>query len=300
MIRHQRHNEIDKAAWDARLLRCANKLWYAQSWVLDLACPGWEALIDDDSGAMMPLTCRRKWGIDYLYQPLGLQQLGLFAPVLSGELCDRFLDAVPARFRYVDIALNEAMIAVDDDGTLSLAINQVLSATSDNATMRASYSTGHRRNLKEAGSGMVPAELDVAGFEALFRRTTGARFGASAVKGLSDFMAVVHEGMKRGQCSIAALSDEHEVAAAACFATWEGRSILLKSANTEAGHRAKAMFRITDDWIERHASTGTLLDFAGSNTPSVARFNEGFGAVTGNYFRLRRNRLPLLARWLKN
>lgn len=60
------------------------------------------------------------------------------------------------------------------------------------------------------------------------------------------------------------------------------------------------MFHLTDAWIARSAGTGMLLDFAGSNTPSVARFNAGFGAVTRPYFRLRRNRLPLLARWLKN
>jgi len=300
MIRHLRHTEIDKAAWDARLLRCANRLWYAQSWVLDLACPGWEALIDEESGAMMPLTCRRKWGIDYLYQPLGLQQLGVLSVELNGALCERFFAAIHERFRYIDIALNEAMSAVPADRGLTPSNNQVLAATADIDAIRAGYSTGHRRNLKEAGIGLAPSVLDAAGFEALFRGTTGARFGASAVKGLGEFMAVVEVGMKRGQCSIAALADGHEVVAAACFATWEGRSILLKSANTEAGYRAKSMFRITDDWLARHAGSGDLLDFAGSNTSSVARFNAGFGAVTRPYFRLRRNRLPLLVRWLKN
>lgn len=301
MIRHLRHHEIDKPAWDARLVRCANKLWYAQSWVLDLASPGWEALVDEEADALMPLTCRRKWAIDYLFQPLGLQQLGLFAPELTDRLADHFIAAIPARFRYIDIALNEHMRLKETASVmLSPSMNQVMVLDRRLDEIRAAYSTGHRRNLKDAGSGLHAAGLDPSAFEALFRRTTGARFGASALNGLPAFIAVIAEGIRRGQCEVDGLADAHGIVAAACFATWEGRSILLKSANTDAGYHAKAMFRITDEWIARHAGLGHLLDFAGSNTPSVARFNAGFGAVTRPYFRLRRNRLPLLARWLKN
>lgn len=301
MIKHLRHHEIDKASWDARLIRCPNRLWYAQSWVLDIACPGWEALIDDAADAMMPLTCRRKWSVSYLFQPLGIQQLGVFASMPANELADRFIEAIPGRFRYIDIALNEAMRPSEAvAGKHSASVNQVIELDRPINELRAAYSTGHRRNLKDAAAGLHAVGLEPGDFETLFRHTTGARYGDAAVKGLKELTAVIAEGIRRDQCRIEALAEDGEVIAAACFASWEGRSILLKSANTESGHRAKAMFHLTDAWIARSAGTGMLLDFAGSNTPSVARFNAGFGAVTRPYFRLRRNRLPLLARWLKN
>ncbi|MBK8227189.1 MAG: GNAT family N-acetyltransferase [Flavobacteriales bacterium] len=299
MIKHLRHIEIDKDAWDARLMRCANRIWYAQSWVLDLACPDWEALIDEEADAMMPLTVRRKWGLAYLYQPLGIQQLGVFAAHPERVSQEAFIAAIPKRMRYMDILLNESMlpsgIAAAD---LILLQNQVLAATDAIDALRSRYSKGHRRNLKDAAD-LHEIELTPSAFETLFHRTTGKRFGPSSVKGLGAFMRVLSEGIERGQCEVRALARDQEPMAAACFATWQGRSIMLKSANTEAGHPAKAMFVLIDAWIARHAGTGMLLDFAGSNTPSVARFNAGFGAVPRTYFRLRRNRLPLPLRWLK-
>ncbi|MFZ1692752.1 MAG: GNAT family N-acetyltransferase [Flavobacteriales bacterium] len=299
MIKHLRHGTIDKAAWDARLLRSGNRNWYAQSWVLDAACPGWEALVDEAADAMMPLTLRRKWGINYLYQPLGLQQLGVFAPKPDHALHMDFFAALPEEIRYIDILLNEGMrFAGDEVGGLISCQNQVLRPNDSIDELRARYAKGHRRNLKDA-SPLEEAALSPLEFEDLFRRTTGKRYGPSAVKGLEAFMRVVKEGIARGQCEIRALAIGGEPLAAICFAAWQGRSILLKSANTEAGQEAKAMFLLVDAWIARHADSGTLLDFAGSNTASVARFNAGFGAEATTYFRLRQNRLPTPLRWLK-
>jgi len=59
------------------------------------------------------------------------------------------------------------------------------------------------------------------------------------------------------------------------------------------------MFHLVDRYISDHAGSGVLLDFAGSNTASVARFNAGFGARSTVYLHLVRNRLPAPLRWIK-
>lgn len=300
MIRHLRHNEIDKAWWDAQLVRCANRLWYAQSWVLDGMNPGWEALVDEGSGAIMPLTWRRKWGIDYLFQPFGLQQLGLFAQRPSSVILYQLIAAVPLRFKYWDILINSSEPPSPFSSMRTEErTNQLLSLQPDIAQLRAAYSQGHRRNLRKMDVPSSFVGMEPAAFIDLFRSTTGERFGSSAVRGLADLQAVITEGVERGQCEIVSFAIDNSVVGAICFATWEGRTILLKSANTSAGMEAKAIFRIVDHWIERHAGSGLLLDFAGSMTPSVARFNSGFGARSTVYLRLVRNRLPAPLRWLK-
>lgn len=299
MIEHTAHTDIEKERWDAGLLACSNRLWYAQRWVLDLACPRWEALVDEESGAMMPLTWRRKWGVDYLFQPLGLQQLGVFAPEAAQADLIRFLVSIPARFRYWDIAVQE-MPGLRGllDGRVVQRVNQTLRMDRSIDQLRTAYAKNHLRNLKR-DDGLERTDMDVKSFAGLFRATTGARFGADAVHGFDEFTLVMEEGVRRGQCVVRALKKDDEVLAAACFATWEGRSILLKSANTARGQDAHAMFRLIDDWVAEHAGSGILLDFAGSNTPGVARFNAGFGAESGVYLRLVRNRLPMPIRWLK-
>lgn len=299
MIRHLLHSEIDKQRWDAMLLACQNRLWYAQSWVLGIASPGWGALVDEATGALMPLTWRRKWGVEYLFQPLGLQQLGVFAPEPSQADAIRLLQSIPERFRYWDIAMQD-LPGLDSlaDGHVERRTNQTLLLDRPIDDLRKVYSKNHLRNLK-AGTGLEPATIGVKAFAELFRRTTGARYGSDALKGFDDFERIMEEGVRRGQCTLSAMRLEGEVVAAACFATWQGRTIMLKSANTASGMESKAMFRLMDDWITQHAGSGLLLDFAGSVTPSVARFNAGFGASSGVYLRLVRNRLPMPIRWLK-
>ncbi|MEO8589846.1 MAG: GNAT family N-acetyltransferase [Flavobacteriales bacterium] len=302
MIGHLRHTEIDKAEWDAKLLRCVNRMWYMQSWVLDIASPGWEALMDEASGAIMPLTWRRKWGNTYLFQPYGLQQQGVFAPQVDDTLSTAFLAAIPSRFTYCDIYLNEAMrVLAGPHDRVSENTQQTVVLDADAATLRARYSQGHRRNLRKTGPDALSITEAVGAdeFVPLFARTTGERFGGSPSGSMEMMRRLIGAAIDRAQCRIVGIREEGALIAAACFMEWEGRVILFKSANDAAGQERQAMFHIVDRYIGDHADTGVVLDFAGSNTASVARFNAGFGARSTVYLRLVRNRLPLPFRWFK-
>lgn len=301
MIRHLRHEEIDKTQWDRLLLDCPDRSWYVQSWVLDECCPKWEALMDDD-GAIMPLIWRRKYGLDYLYQPYVLQQQGVFTPWRDDRLDTAFLDAVPSRFRYWDIHLNAAMhVRGGQDDRLTSSVNHDLLLDADASALRAGYSQGHRRNLRKAGDDppVVLRNVTASEFTALFERTTGKRFDNIPEGGLPLVERVISGALERGQCALLGVREEGALIAAVCFMEWEGRSILLKSANDKAGIDRRAMFHLVDRYISEHAGTGGVLDFAGSNTPSVARFYAGFGARSSVYLRLVRNRLPVPFKWFK-
>lgn len=302
MIRHLAHAEIDKRAWDRMLLDCTNRMWYAQSWVLDIASPGWEALVDTERGALMPLTHRRRYGIDYLYQPYALQQLGPFAPQVGQALCDEFVAAVPRRFAYWDIWLNEAAhISSGQDIRLVEHTDQTLLLNGDGESLRGDYSQGHRRNLRRPIPELLQfgEDTDAAEFVELFVKTTAARFGGLPKRDAVMLEQLIGKGIERGECNIPCVRFDGALIAAICFVHWEGRSILLKSASNELGQTHRTAFRLIDRHIVQFAGTGLLLDFAGSNNPSVARFNAGFGAAPRVYLRLVRNRLPPPLRWFK-
>lgn len=301
MIRHLRHTDIDKGQWDKLLLQCSDRLWYAQSWVLDLCCPQWEALTGED-GSIMPLIWRRKFGIDYLYQPFAVQQQGVFSPLRNTGLDDAFLSTVPERFRYWDIHLNAAMhVRAERDDKLSSSTNQDLLLNADATTLHAGYSQGHRRNLRKSGGDppVIISDITSAEFVALFERTTGKRFGNIPDGGMLLLERMISGALERGQCALSGVRENGTLIAALCIMEWEGRSILLKSANDKAGSDRQAMFHLVDRYISDHAGSGVLLDFAGSNTASVARFNAGFGARSTVYLHLVRNRLPAPLRWIK-
>ena len=72
MIKYLSHSQIAPPRWAALLAACGTVHVY--SWYLDIVHPGWEALVDDDYQAVMPLTGGKKFGVNYLFQPYFVQQ----------------------------------------------------------------------------------------------------------------------------------------------------------------------------------------------------------------------------------
>ncbi len=300
MIRYLRHSEIDKRAWDVLLLRCPSRMWYARSSVLDRTGP-WDALIDESACALMPLPHRVKWGVQYLYNPYGLQQLGVFAVEPSQQLTDAFFRAIPRHIRYIDIWTNpDGRPSSSIPGRSIPQINHVLNCDDDIATLRACYGKGHQRNLRRHQGLTIDNGLSADAFIDLFERTTGSRFGGSPPGSLEPLRLIIADALLEGTGRILSIHADGAPIAATCSIIWERRSIMFKTANDPRGHAVQAMFHLTDRWIELHAGSDTLLDFAGSNTPSVARFNSGFGATATTYFRFRANRMPWPFRYLRS
>lgn len=300
MIRHLDHSAVEQYPWDEHLMRCSNKLWYIQRWVLDVVSPGWEALVDEEHGAMMPLTWRSRFGFDYLFQPYAIQQLGVFATRYDSSLGQAFIDAVPQRFRYWDIHVNEDMQQLRFD-QVRQSTQQKITIRGDMEMQRSAYSQGHRRNLRKVEGSRTKLTWSIApeAFMELFARTTAIRFGRTRARDLDVLGVLVHGLVARGEGRILGMRDGVDLVAAVVFVEWEGRSILLKSAVSERGRELSALFLIMDEYMASGAGGASVLDLAGSNTPSVARFNTGFGAVASVYLRLIRNRLPQPLRWYK-
>ena len=102
-IRYFKHKEIDKEKWDTCIDNASNSLIYAFSWYLDIVSPNWEALIAGDYHLVMPLPAKRKYGINYLFQPKYTQQLGVFGVEPSIEPVSDFISKIPKKFIFVDL-----------------------------------------------------------------------------------------------------------------------------------------------------------------------------------------------------
>ena len=78
MIRYLTHNQIDTLRWDECVTHSPDGLVYAWSWYLNVVHQNWEALVEDDYEAVMPLCGGKKFGINYLFQPFFTQKFGVF------------------------------------------------------------------------------------------------------------------------------------------------------------------------------------------------------------------------------
>jgi hypothetical protein len=70
--------------------------------------------------------------------------------------------------------------------------------------------------------------------------------------------------------------------------------------NHPNGKTLGASHSLIDAFIKDHAGEDIVLDFEGSDIPSLAFFYSSFGAVEEKYSAIKLNKLPALIKWLKN
>lgn len=301
MISYLRHADIDFAAWDRRMAACANASWYGLSATLNAAAPGWDALLDEATGAQMPLPWRMKYGVRYLYQPFLIQHLGPFAPVPEQDEAARFLHALPKRFRYADIYMLGANIAGVAGLRTEERTNHVLRINGPVEALRAGYSVNHRRSLRKAEQLGVMVERGVSSGRVIGFLEGSEQFvhwGIDAAQ-RATMQRILMTTEEAGTGFGRVVSNEGELVAAAWFVQENGRIIFLKGMGSAKGRDLRAMHALVDDVIAEHASSGAVLDFAGGNDPQLARFYSGFGADPVLYLRALMNRLPPLIRRMK-
>ena len=162
-IRFVSRGRLDTRKWDDLISRSGNGLIYGYSFYLDGMARQWDALVYGDYEAVMPLTWNRKYGIYYLYQPFLAAQLGVFGNELDAGLIEKFLAAVPERFRFWDFYLNHANIIESESFPLYLRTNYVLDLEPGYPVLQPAFRENIRRNVRRCtDAGCVTGK----GFEA--------------------------------------------------------------------------------------------------------------------------------------
>lgn len=294
MVTHLKHSEINKLKWDGCISSSTSPFPYGLSWYLDLVAPGWEALVLGDYKAVMPLPSRTKYGVNYIFTPPFVQQLGVFGHANIDVVA--FIQAIPSKFKYVDVNLNEDNRA---EGPLNKNTLLNLNATYDN--LYAGFADNTKRNIKKAEkTGYTYKELisptDVI---SLFKANKGKDV-ALANADYKLLEKLVAEAKQQKACSVWGVADTlGTIVAGAIFISTLGRHVFLFSGNNAEARQAGAMHFLIAEYIKQHAGTNTVLDFEGSNNTNLARFYLSFGGYVVTYPKLKINRLPFPLNKLK-
>lgn len=295
-IQYLSHQLIDKKRWDQLISRTPGGTLYGQSWFLDAVCPDWQALVTSDYSKGMPLTSRRKFGLNYLYQPLLSQQLGIFSQArLKPEEVDEFLSAIPPAFKLIEITLNDqnprgTLFPVENHTTCRLKLNAPYTQIQER------YSENTRRNLKKANAESLRfrTNITLAEFMELLEKDKSA--GAHILALRKNRPALLRLGptlLNRNAGMICGVKNRQgDLLAAALIGQDKGMHYYLAPAMNEEGRESRAMFYLIDRYIHLHGGLPATLDFEGSDIESVARFYKGYGASAHTYTSLRINRLP--------
>ena len=294
MIQYLSHNQIDKKKWDATNAACGNI--YAFSWYLDVVHPQWEALVEDDYQTVMPLTGGKKFGIQYLFQPYFVQQLGVFSKLpMTAEKTEAFLKAIPAKFRFAEIRLNENNTF---DGSLQgveYHRNVLLDLNQDYESIRAKYHQNTKRNLAKAENNSLQVVNTVIPYHvvALFTDNRGALLDKWGDVEYARLTALTKVAVSRDSAFILGVTEKGvgQLICAAIFMKTNDRITFLFSGLTVEGKQRQAMTFLLDQVIQQYANQPMTFDFEGSDDENLARFYLGFGGHEVKYPSYTFNRL---------
>ena len=300
-IQYLTNQQIDKPKWDHCIDNASNGLIYAYSFYLDRMAKHWEALVLNDYEAVMPLTGNKKYGIQYLYQPFLAAQLGVFGHAVSAELLESFLKAIPEKFKYLDIFLNQKNVFPLKEFDLYQRSNYVLDLNKSYDQLYNNYRENIQRNIKKAMQVGCTVQKD---FDA--EKVIG--LAIQQMKGQSKEIAenierfrnlYPHLHQKQMAATYGIVSTQNELLASCVFFFSHQRAYYILVGNHPDGKTIGASHALIDAFIKDHAGKDLLLDFEGSDIPSLAFFYSSFGAVEEKYAGLKLNRLPFYLKWFK-
>jgi len=294
MIEFVHRKEIDTRRWDELIAQSMAETLYPYSWYLDAAAANWSALIIDDYRFVMPLVWKKKYGLRYLYQPFYTQQLGVFSrEYVDPTIIASMLALLQKKFRFAGINFNTQNL-VGETGSVAVddKTNYVLDLRHSYDKLFGSFSTNARRNIKKACQINEHVEKDLSCKELVAFKKENDVIKRSEEE--YQWLVYLLETIKKNSSGVVYTSrDEGAISAAAFFGFSRSRAIYLVSASDVQGKENRSMFKLVDAFVRDHARTTLVLDFEGSNIPSVARFFAGFGAKPEIYQGASFSRLPL-------
>lgn len=299
IIRYLKHNDINKFKWDKCINQSFNGIVYAYSWYLDIVSYKWEALVLNDYETVMPLTVKKKYGINYIFQPKYAQQLGIFScKILTTELIHQFFNAIPNKYKIVDISLNTYNKIDLKQIRFKQSITHEIDLIPTYNKIKSNFNQNTKRNIKKAikNNIQVSKHVNMKDLLILNKQTSNIPITfehLNILRRIIPFSITHNIGETYG-----AYNSKNELIAAAYFIKSHYKAIYLLSASSTEGKKNGGMFAIVNQFIKDHSEKNITLDFEGSNQETISRFFKGFGAKPINFYRVIINRLPWIMKFL--
>lgn len=283
MIRFLEHSEIDKDRWNKTATEALNPTIFVDFDFLSIGCPDWCALVEDDYQSIMPLPVRSKLSIKYIFTPFFYNRMGIFSrKEISPKLVKEFINAIPRKYKQVDLFLNENNPCELVDTKTITMISHRMGLSRSYETISRQYSQNTSRNIKSAQKqGLQYSEnASIKEIIRLFQQNRGKRKAVHYKKrDYYTLMRMAHHAYNQGILDTIGVMSEGKIIAGALFLKDFDKSWFWFSGRDNTQADKKAMFFLIDEYVRRHAEQQHILDFNGSMNENVARLYKGFGGI---------------------
>lgn len=294
MIKYVPYNEIDFIAYDKCIKEARNSLVYGLSWYLDIVTENWDVLVLDNYSAVMPLPRKEKFCIDYIYVPPWIQQLGVFSKInTNNELIASFLNAIPSKFKLVDMMLNFENHTFENN--VSMKNNFVLKLNKPYDTLFKVYNSSRKKSLKRAQKleMTINQSHETKELINLFKKNKGYEIQRPHQDYELLEKLIVAANNKNMVEILIVKNKTGELMAGSIFIVFNKRIIYLFSAINAEGRTNQANTFILDTIIQKYCDSEMILDFEGSMIEGAKEFFKSFGSRPQNYSWYQKRRFVL-------
>ncbi|MBL0356891.1 MAG: hypothetical protein IPP72_08345 [Chitinophagaceae bacterium] len=300
-IEYVPYQHIDKEKWDACIAAAGNGLIYATSIYLDSMAENWDALVLDNYETVMPLTWGKKYNIHYLYQPFFTASLGVFGKKIDAALLNDFLQAIPAKFKYWDIYLNNGNYFQLENFKLYERMNYILPLNEQYEKLSEQFRDNIKRNIRKSEKLNCLVQKDIPVDEVIALATEQSQAFSSLSKDDFDRFKKLYQQLHQQQRAVTygVYTSSGQLVASGVFFFYLQRAYYILVGNHPNSKAVGASHALINAFIKDHAGNAIVLDFEGSDISSLAFFYSSFGASEEKYVGLKLNRLPALVKLFK-
>ncbi len=294
-IRYLKHEEIDKLKWDKCINRAFNGIVFAYSWYLDIVSYQWEALVMDDYDAVMPLTVNTSYSFSSIVQPKFTNQLGVFTAKLLGiKMVNEFLDAIPERFRKIELVLNPFNKVSHPKFSIKDEISYQLDLIAPYKSLYLKFSNGVKEKIKQSKVNKVQIIKQVNLKDLLLLKKNTSKDlvtfeNLNILRRIIPFTISYNLGETFG-----AYNDKNELVAASFFIKSHQKSIQLITACTADGKAIFADIAIINSFFKMYSEHNITFDFGTDSCFESSIAASEFGATPVTYFHVKKRK------WLSN
>lgn len=307
------HHEIDKVQWDA-CVRCSpHGIIYAYSWFLDCLPYRWDGVVDLQTNqhgetvyvSVMPIQIHQQWGIRYITQDAFAHELGIFSrlPELTEEYILTFCTVAFSKFRYIShyrFHTQQKLPCgyfqeVTRHTTYHLALN------SPYPQLYQHFRDDRRWNIRKAQRNglVVQKSHDIETLLRLFQKHVAHKIAGIRPYQYDVLRKIYKTAREKGCCWLIEIVNNGEVVSMGWALLDHRKIIYFFSASSPEGLKKGAATLALDALIKEYANTPYILDFEGSDIPTIADFYKSFGATPQYYDEVRQNRLPTWLQFLQ-
>lgn len=294
-IRYIKHDQIDAELWDQCINRAYNSVIYAYSWYLDAVCE-WDALVEGDYQRVMPLPRIEKMGFELIYQPFFTQQLGLFsADKINQKQIQCFINEIPKAFKHIRLNFNS--LNKFEHKHAYLNDNYELDLINNYNKLKSQYSKSQLKDLINANKNKLSLVSAIKPDDVidLLQKNKVKESDYLKPKDYLMLKRLIYSSIYRGCAEVYGVYNEFNVlCAGAVFLLHNKKSIFLCSAISSEERDLKTLTFLLDEYIKKNSNKHLTLDFRGSNTESMAKYYQGFGAERTEFKTLVLNRFNVM------